>query len=39
MYTQIQCFSQMARSVGNRLTKENVREVVPVLIKQATIVL
>ena len=39
MYTQIQCFSQMARSIGNRLSRENIREVLPVLIKQATIVL
>ena len=39
MFTQIQCFSQMARNIGNRLTKDNIKDVLPVLLNQASSVL
>jgi hypothetical protein len=39
MFTQIQCFSQMARNVGNRLTKDNIKDVLPVLLHEASSVL
>jgi hypothetical protein len=39
MFTQIQCFSQMARNIGNRLTKDNIKDVLPVLLKEASMVL
>jgi hypothetical protein len=33
LFTQIQCFSQMARTVGNRLTKDHINAVLPILTK------
>jgi cullin-associated NEDD8-dissociated protein 1 len=33
--TQIQCFSQIARSVGNKIPKENIKDIFPILNEQA----
>lgn len=34
-FTQIQCFSQIARYVGNRITKEQISEIFPILNAEA----
>jgi len=35
LLTQIQCFSQIARSVGNKIPKENIKDIFPILSDQA----
>ena len=35
LLTQIQCFSQIARSVGNKIPKELIKEIFPILNEQA----
>ena len=35
LLTQIQCFSQIARSVGNKIPKEIIKEIFPILNDQA----
>ena len=39
MLTLIQCFSQMTRSIGNRITADNVKQVFEILINQAKYVI
>ena len=39
VYTQIQCFSQIARNVGNRISKEQIAEIFPLLNNQVRKVL
>lgn len=35
LFTQIQCFAQIARNVGNKITKDQIAEVFPLLEAQA----
>lgn len=35
LFTQIMCFAQIARNVGNKLAREQVAEVFPLLCAQA----